>query len=217
MSNVAATSNSSLGAITNQNQFNSSYTQFLSMLTTELQNQDPTSPMDATQFTNQLVGFSQLEQQLQTNSNLQTLISNQSATGLSGSLGYLGHTVLASGDAFAMPEDGSTTINYSLPQAAASASMTVTDAAGQVMGSIPVPTNSGSNSFAFDGSLPDGTDLPAGQYTYAITAASATGQAITATTYTSGVVTAIDTSAGAPVLSLGALSVNASNVVAVTS
>jgi flagellar basal-body rod modification protein FlgD len=217
MSNVTATNSNTPGAITNQSQFNQSYTQFLSMLTTELQNQDPTSPMDATQFTNQLVGFSQLEQQLQTNSNLQTIIANQQAGGLGNSLGYLGHNVIATGNAFQVQDGQTTTVEYSLASAADSATVTVTNSSGTVIGSFSAPTASGLNKVTLDGELPDGTTLQPGDYTFSVTAATANGQSVTATPFTSGAVTGIDTSGSTPTLMIGDLQVSASNVIQVTS
>ena len=56
------------------------YTNFLSLLTTELQNQDPTAPVDSTTFTQQLIGLTQLQEQDTTNSNLNTLISQGQTT-----------------------------------------------------------------------------------------------------------------------------------------
>src|ERR1700730_11318766 len=71
----------------------SNYTTFLKMLTTQLQNQDPLSPVDTNQFTQELVQFSQVEQQLQTNSQLGTLISLQQANQATAALSFVGKTV----------------------------------------------------------------------------------------------------------------------------
>ncbi len=54
--------------------------QFLTLLTTQLQNQDPLSPMDSTEFTNQLVQFSQVEQQITSNQKLDSLLALQLAS-----------------------------------------------------------------------------------------------------------------------------------------
>ena len=56
-------------------QLSGNFSTFLNLLTTQLKNQDPTSPMDTNQFTQQLVMYSQVEQQIQSNSNLKTLIA----------------------------------------------------------------------------------------------------------------------------------------------
>src|SRR5579871_1104868 len=71
----------------------SNFSTFLTLLTTQLKNQDPTSPMDSNQFTQQLVEFSQVEQQINTNDNLQTLISQGSSTASAMATTYLGRNV----------------------------------------------------------------------------------------------------------------------------
>jgi flagellar basal-body rod modification protein FlgD len=55
------------------------YTQFLQLLVAELQNQDPTAPTDPTQYMSQLASFSTVEQQVQTNSTLDALLSAQAS------------------------------------------------------------------------------------------------------------------------------------------
>src|SRR5271154_1591718 len=70
---------------------------FLTLLTTQLQHQDPLSPMDSTQFTQQLVEYSQVEQQINTNTNLTNLISLQQTNSGAAAVGYLGKEVTATG------------------------------------------------------------------------------------------------------------------------
>jgi flagellar basal-body rod modification protein FlgD len=217
MSASSVSSSSSSSAITTQSQYNTAYTQFLQMLTTELQNQDPTSPMDATQFTNQLVSFSQLEQQLQTNASLTTLVADQQSNALSSTLGYLGHNILASGDSVELDGKSASTIYYTLPSQASTATMTVTDSSGATVRTLAVPTAMGLNTVSFDGTEDGNAALPAGDYTYSIQATSSTGAAVSASTYTNGKVTAIDSSTGTTVLHLGNLLVNSSSVVEILS
>src|ERR1022692_4900567 len=69
------------------------FSTFLTLLTTQLKNQDPTSPMDSNQFTQQLVEFSQVEQQINTNSNLQTLITQGTSQAGTFAASYLGKKV----------------------------------------------------------------------------------------------------------------------------
>ena len=66
------------------------YDNFLKLLIAQMKNQDPTDPMDASQQVAQLATFSQVEQSIQTNSNLETLIRN---TSLTSAAGYLGKTI----------------------------------------------------------------------------------------------------------------------------
>src|SRR5215469_588525 len=80
-------------ATTSQNQLNADKTQFLTLLTAQLKNQDPLSPMDSTEFTNQLVQFSAVEQQININSNLATLISLTQQNVLAGASAYVGKAI----------------------------------------------------------------------------------------------------------------------------
>ena len=212
----ASSSSSSSSAISSSVQ--SEYNTFLTILTTELQNQDPTSPLDTNQFTSQLVQFSSLEQNLQTNSLLQQLVTNQSQGQTSSALGYLGHTVQATGDNFTLDgTSGDTTLKYSLASTAKTAVMNIVNSAGQTVRQITVPTSAGTNSESFDGNNSTGQQLPAGTYTFNVQAQDAKGNAIAATTYETGEVTGIDTTNGVVNLHMGNLTVPASNVVQVIS
>lgn len=213
---ASSASNSSSSAISASVQ--SEYNTFLTILTTELQNQDPTSPLDTNQFTSQLVQFSSLEQNLQTNSLLQQLVTNQTQGQISGALGYLGHTVQATGDSFTLDGSGDdTTLSYSLASTAQSAVMNIVNSAGQTVRQITVGTDSGAQSETFDGNNATSQSLPAGTYTFNVQAEDAKGNAIAATTYETGEVTGIDTTNGVVNLHMGSLTVPAANVVQVIS
>src|ERR1700756_4166435 len=75
------------------NQLSGNFSTFLTLLTTQLKNQDPTSPMDSNQFTQQLVEYSQVEQQINTNTNLTTLISQGTTNAAAMTSSYLGKNV----------------------------------------------------------------------------------------------------------------------------
>src|SRR5258706_14487513 len=70
---------------------------FLKLLTTQLKNQDPLSPLDSNQFTQQIVQMTGVEQQLYSNQLLEQLVAGGGA-GLSGSVGLIGKTVAVKGD-----------------------------------------------------------------------------------------------------------------------
>src|ERR1051325_7941831 len=103
-------------------QLSSNFSTFLQLLTTQLKNQDPTSPMDSSQFTQQLVQFSQVEQQIDTNTNLKTLVSQAQSTGAMMGSSYLGHTVTVTGGVASL-NDGSAQWTYNLGSGAASTQM----------------------------------------------------------------------------------------------
>jgi flagellar basal-body rod modification protein FlgD len=90
---AATTANGTTSTPDAMAQLSGNFSTFLTLLTTQLKNQDPTSPMDSNQFTQQLVEFSQVEQQINTNTNLQTLISQGTAQSAAYATGYLGKTV----------------------------------------------------------------------------------------------------------------------------
>ncbi|HVJ51113.1 MAG TPA: flagellar hook capping FlgD N-terminal domain-containing protein [Aliidongia sp.] len=195
----------------------SQFSTFLTLLTTELQNQDPTSPLDTNQFTSQLVQFSQLEQTLNTNTNLQTLIAFQQNTAVGNTLGYLGHTVEANTSNFTLDGTASATLNYDLPSNATSATITVLDSQGNKVGTFNAPDlTAGNHSFSFDGSQL-GNPLPAGSYSYSIVADDASGTALDATTTISGTVTGVDTTDGNINLHIGSQVIPVSEVLNVTS
>lgn len=213
----ASSSSSSSSAVSASVQ--SEYNTFLTILTTELQNQDPTSPLDTNQFTSQLVQFSALEQNLQTNSLLQQLVTSQSQGQVNGALGYLGHTVQATGDSFTL--DGTTTdtptLAYSLASKASTAVMNVVNSSGLTVRQLTVDADSGAHSETFDGNDTSGDPLPAGTYTFQVQATDSTGTAVAATTYETGKVTGIDTTDGVVNLHIGSVTVPAANVVQVIS
>jgi len=168
------------------------YTTFLKMLTTQLQNQDPLSPVDTNQFTQELVQFSQVEQQLQTNSQLGTLISLEQTNQTTAALSFVGKTVtFNSATAQMTNSQANWTLTSSKP---ATASVVVQSSTGQTVYSGTVALNAGSNSFAWNGQGNNGTQWPDGAYTVAVTATDANGQPVAVSTQASGVVSSVDVS-----------------------
>jgi flagellar basal-body rod modification protein FlgD len=171
--------------------FTSNFDTFLTLLTTELQNQDPLSPMDTDQFTQQLATFSEVEQQIQTNSNLSTLISNQSASQVVSALPLVGNTIQYTGNQAAL-ENGQAAFSYTLPSNAASASISIEDANGNTVFSTTANTSAGTYPFVWNGQTNGGQQLPdGGLYTINVLAANANNTPITATTTASGIVTGV--------------------------
>src|SRR3954463_3014533 len=119
-------------------QLSSNFDTFLTLLTTQLKNQDPTSPMDSNQFTQQLVQFSQVEQQIQTNTNLDNLIKQGSSMAGSYATAYLGKTVSVTNGQASLA-GGAANWNYTLGAAASEATLTVTNQAGRVVFVGPAP------------------------------------------------------------------------------
>ena len=101
----------------------SNFETFLTLLTTQLKNQDPTAPMDSNQFTQQLVQFSQVEQQIQTNTNLNSLLTQGASMSAAYATSYLGKVVSVTNGQASL-QDGAANWTYTLGAAASEANVT---------------------------------------------------------------------------------------------
>ncbi len=184
---------------------------FLRLLTTQLQNQDPMSPMDSNQFTQQLVAFSGVEQQINTNDNLQSLIALSLSQQASAAVNYIGHSVVMTSGKGAL-ENGAVDWTYNLSAPSSQTALTVKDASGKVVYTASGGTSAGNNDFAWDGKDMNGNQLPDGQYTLSVSATAADGSAVTSTIASKAIVTAVDMSGTTPMLVLGATEIPLSEV-----
>jgi flagellar basal-body rod modification protein FlgD len=188
----------------------SDYNTFLKLLTAQLKNQDPLSPMDTNTFTQQLVMMNGVQQQLQTNSLLQTLVNQSSGAGPAVNL--IGKQVQASSATVGM-SNGKANWTYDLGGNAASATLTVTDAANKVVWSQAAPDlGAGQHSFTWDGSTLSGGKATSGEYTLSIKANDSNLQAINTNVFVQGVVTGVQSSSSGTLLNLGGTTVNYTNV-----
>jgi flagellar basal-body rod modification protein FlgD len=187
---------------------------FLTLLTTQLKNQDPTSPMDSNQFTQQLVEFSQVEQQINTNTNLQTLITQGSGQAGTFATSYLGKNVSVT-NGNASLSNGQADWTYNLGATASSTLLTVTNAAGTVVYNGSGATSEGSNSFSWNGTDNNGNTVPDGTYTLAVAAQASDGSKITTSVASAGTVSQIDMTSGTPQLVIGNMEVPLSSIAAV--
>jgi flagellar basal-body rod modification protein FlgD len=189
------------------------FTQFLTLLTTQLQNQDPLSPMDSTEFTNQLVQFSQVEQQINSNQKLDSLLQLQMASISSVALGYVGMDV--SYLSAEMNFDGTepVTVNYALAEGATVAKMNVYNEDEELVYSIEAPKSVGKNEIVWTGMTKDGTMAEPGTYTVSIDAANSAGEPIETTTVVSGRVRGIESQNGLVYLLIGERAVSLATVV----
>jgi len=190
------------------------YQDFLKLLTTQLQNQDPSAPTDTNQLTQQIATLSQVEQQINTNTNLQTLISMFGTNAMNNMVGYIGKQVETEGNQ-GLLQNSKASFVYSLEKAAASVNVQVSDASGQVVMSANGTKFAGRNEVFWDGKDSSGNQLPDGTYTMKITAKDEDNKDIKATTSTVGVVTSVDSSAGKTSLSLGDVSVAIDKILSV--
>jgi flagellar basal-body rod modification protein FlgD len=179
---------------------------FLTLLTTQLKNQDPLSPMDSAQFTQQLVQFSQVEQSINANQNLESLISLTKARAGSDAVGFLGKTVTVT-DGSAGLKNSQALWGYSLASDSAATRLTITDSKGHTVYTGAGNTASGLHAFSWDGKDNAGNVLPDGPYTLSVAAQTTDGTAVNTQVASQGVVDEVDLSGTEPMLRIGTLSV----------
>jgi flagellar basal-body rod modification protein FlgD len=207
---ASSTTNPSVNPLTS---LSSNFGDFLNLLMTQLQNQDPTSPMDANSFTSELVEFSSVEQQINTNTSLTQLIQLTQASDVTQSSAVLGKQITAQASQIPL-QNGSGTLNFTAPSAEP-VSISVQNANGGVLQQVTVNAAQGSNTWNWNGTNSSGQILPDGAYTVTVTGG-ASGVSATALPFTVvGIATGVTTQGNSVNLKLGALSVPFSSITSV--
>jgi flagellar basal-body rod modification protein FlgD len=173
---------------------------FLTLLTTQLKNQDPLSPLDTNQFTSQLVQFAQVEQQLKSNTQLGTLVSLQQTAQNTAALEFVGQNVDVTGNTAPLT-NGSATWQLTAPKPA-TATITISSSTGQQVFSGNYSVSAGTLPFTWDGKDASGLQWPDGNYTISVTAQDANGTPVAVPTQIEAVVDSADLSQTPPVLSV---------------
>jgi len=184
-----------------KNTLSGNFDTFLRLLTTQLQYQDPLEPLDSSKFTEQLVSYSQVEQQINTNANLETLLTLSKAAAGQNAVNYLGKTALTAGNMTGL-ENNAATWRYSLPSDATSVQLTITDVNGKPVFTLPGEKNVGMHEFVWDGKNSQGTALPPGSYGLLINAKKGDGTSLSTAVTGVGLVKEIDMSGPNPILSV---------------
>lgn len=178
----------------------SNFTTFLQLLTTQLKNQNPLDPLDTNQFTQQLVQFAQVEQQMKSNDQLSSLVSMEKSAQQTTALAYVGATVVVDG-ATASLKNGVGTWSFNVTKPA-TATVTIRDSTGQTAYSGTLSVNPGTQNFTWDGKSTNGTQWPDGNYTMTVTALDANNQSVAISTEVQAQVTSVDLSQTPPTLSI---------------
>jgi flagellar basal-body rod modification protein FlgD len=184
---------------------------FLQLLTTQLQNQNPLDPLDTNQFTQQLVEFASVEQQLKTNDQLTTLVSLQQTTQATQALGFVGKTAVVDGKTAAL-SNSQAGWELNIPTAS-TVNVSIANSSGQTVFTGSYSANAGNNQpFNWDGKGNDGTQWPDGQYTLNATAADSSGNAVAVSTLVGGTVSSVDLTQTPPLLTINGQSYTISQV-----
>ena len=187
------------------------YQDFLKLLTTQLQNQDPTAPTDTNQLTQQIATLSQVEQQINTNQNLQHLIGLFNTTTMNSVVSYIGKQVETDGDKGVM-QNSKVGFVYDLEKDAQSAEIQILDYNGNVVINADGTKFAGRNEVLWNGVDSNGKQFPDGIYTIKVKAKDASGNEVKVTTSTVGVVSSVDSKNGKITLSLGDVEVELDKV-----
>jgi flagellar basal-body rod modification protein FlgD len=197
-SSVSAAVNTNAVASVANDSLASNFTTFLQLLTTQLKNQNPLDPLDTNQFTQQLVQFAQVEQQLKSNTQLETLVSLQKATQATQALGYVGQTVAIDGQTSKLTSTGAGW-SFNSPKPA-SATVNILNSTGATVFTGSYSLDTGVQNFVWDGRNNSGVKQPDGDYKLSITAKDASGQPVAVSTEIQGIVDSVDMSKSPPVL-----------------
>ncbi len=188
---------------------------FLTLLTTQLKNQDPISPMDTSEFTNQLVQFTEVEQSINTNDKLDSLIGLQSTHQLAFAASLTGKQVEFAGDALRLGADGALSFGYFLPSGAETVEIEIVDAVGNVVHTVAGETAAGAHVLAWDGTNRHGERQPQGTYRIDVTGTDAEGAPIEATSSVHKTVVGVELDGSDITLDVGDHKVPLSNVLAI--
>lgn len=171
------------------------FSQFLQLLTVQLQNQDPLDPMDTSEMTNQIVAFTGVEQQINTNQKLDNLVALGIGNSTAAALGYVG--LDASYISSEFHHDGSaSSIKYAMNGNAIEATIRIIDEDGKTIYEEAASTAAGRHDFIWDGTTKYGDTAEAGTYKVVIDALDSEGNGVSVTTVVQGRVSGIETQNG---------------------
>jgi flagellar basal-body rod modification protein FlgD len=204
---------SSTGA---KDRLNSDLDTFLKLFTTQLQNQDPTEPLDTYQMTDQITQFTQVEQQVKTNTNLEKLLATQRQSQLATAVSFIGSEVETTGNTGEL-YGNSAIFSYNLATAAAQSEVVITDSTGRAVFKGNGPVANGRNLVVWDGKNSfTGQQEPSGTYTITVKAKNAAGQDIASDARAVGIVTAVESGKdGEIMVSIGKRNIKFEDILAV--
>lgn len=171
---AAAAATSASGASSSAGGLNSalqlSQSDFLQLLVTQMQNQDPTQPTDPSQFINEFSALSEVSGINSVSNSMSALTNSMSSAQILSGTNLIGHTVLASGTSAALTTGGTVSGAVTVPAGTSSLTVQVTDANGQLVRTFSVPPTTGTTGFTWDGLTSSGTAAPAGTYNFSVSA-----------------------------------------------
>lgn len=208
LDNNASTSSSS------RTQLSQNYTTFLKMLTTQLQNQDPLSPMDSAQFTQQLVQYSSVEQAISTNEKLDKIIAANQSNSIGSTLGYIGKEVEAASNALPL-SGGRAEFTYNLSDSVTSNVILISDSTGKVVRQMTGALSTGKRTVVWDGKDDNGQQRPDGNYTVNVVGTKSDSSVAKSNVTTFGLVSGAETVGNENKLNVGDQKISVGNIISI--
>lgn len=210
----AASSTAATTSATSAKSLAQNFDTFLTMLTTQLKHQDPLSPMDSTEFTNQLVQFAGVEQQINANSNLEKLISATNLNTKSQAINYIGHTIEA--DTSAVPlQDGKANFSVTLAAEPSSAAVVIKNADGDIVANLSLQKTTDRQEITWDGKDLNGKQLDDGLYTATVSALDSDGASVEGAVTVYGKVTDVASDSDETLIGMGKVVVSIDKVLTI--
>lgn len=167
------------------------YQMFLKLLTTQIRNQSPMQPMNPNEFTQQLVQYSSIEQQIKMNANIEDLKVAMAMINATSLVNYIGSTVTVDSASTVLTSSSSASWTFTMPKAAKT-TVVVKDSYGKVVHVAQRDFTAGEQSYSWDGRLANGTRARVGEYTISFEAKDADGRAVTPVREITGKVDGLD-------------------------
>jgi flagellar basal-body rod modification protein FlgD len=211
-----STSNSAAAqanAMANQ-QIAGNFQSFLQLLTTQLQNQNPLDPLDTNQFTQQLVEFAGVQEQINTNDSLASLVSMQQTAQATQALTFVGKTAIVNGNTATMA-NSSATWELTVPSNS-NVNISIANSSGQTVFTQTVPENAGNQPFTWNGVGSDGTQWPDGTYTLTATTTDSSGNSVAVATQVAGLVSGVNLTQSPPLLMINGQSYTVNQIESIT-
>ncbi len=201
---LSSTSGSSASSTTSKSSSGLGMDAFLQLLVTQLQYQDPLSPMDDKEFVAELAQFSSLEQLTEINSGVEGLSKLTQEQQMIGAVNFIGKTIDATGTAVSVEDGKATSVTFTLPEDANTCMVNILDSSKNIVRTVDVGAKTaGEVEFQWDGKDYDGAAVEDGQYQVAVTATNADGDPMKVSTTMRGKVVGIQQVNGSYYLDIG--------------
>ena len=216
VSSIAATTDTTAAAAAMKKSLGMNKDDFLQLFITQLKNQDPLKPQDASAMLDQLSQLTLVEQSYNSNTALNNLLTSQNNSSNLTSVSFIGKEVRAQGNNLTFDGASPVAVQFSQAGASASSDITITDSAGRVVRTIKAGAlAAGDLTIPWDGRNNGGSMMPAGAYNFSVVGTTASGTTVASTTFTSGKIDGINFSSGKPMLTIGSVTIPFADVISV--